>query len=171
MKRRVIRHTSELLDENAEIVYEEVKPTKISKAKTLKQAMAPEVDLKKYIKGDPESKGKSESQIEKELETFFNTLPECAWWNTKVKGEIQSTGKETAVMKSSENVGFSDYLLCLKGIAIFVEAKACGRYQSHYQVLFQDKVQKKGGGFYFIVTSVRELVILMLSCGLIKEKK
>jgi|SRR5271165_5218803 len=171
MKRRIIQSTSELLDEDIPVKYEEIKPTKISKAKTVRQAMAPEIDRKKYIKGDPESKGKSEAQIEKELEAFFDTLSNCAWWNTKVKGEPQAIAGGEIIRKAAANPGFSDYLLCLNGISIFVEAKACKRYQSHNQVLFQEKVQKKGGGFYFIVTSVRELIICFVACGILKDQK
>lgn len=167
MQKRIIHSVKELYDENSLLVFE--KNTKKENKKSLKQFLDSARGKGNYIKGDPESKGKKEAIIEKELEEFFNTIPDCAWWNTKVKGEIQSIGRGHAIIKESANRGFGDFLLCIRGIFIMLEAKTCARYQSPWQMDQQLKVQKKGGGFYFIVTSVREAIILFTSCGILKK--
>lgn len=167
MQKRIVHSRQELYDDSSPIIFE--KTSKEISKKSLKQFIDTSRGRGKYINGDPESKGKSEVKIEKELEAFFNTISDCAWWNTKVKGEIQSTSKGNAIIKESKNRGFGDYLLCIRGIFLMVEAKACGRYQSPWQIDQQEKVQKKGRGFYFIVTSVREIIILMTACGILKK--
>lgn len=167
MQPRIINSMKELYNEDSEINFE--KDSKKSNQKSLKQFIDSARGKGKYIKGDPESKGKSEKQIEKEFESFFNNIPDCAWWPTKIKGEIQSVGNGQAIIKESQNRGFADYLLCIRGIFVMVEAKACGRYQSPWQIDQQEKVQKKGGGFYFLSTSVRELIILFTACGILKK--
>lgn len=166
MKCRVIKSFKELLDEDPDAVYIEKKNKEI---KTIKDVF--KRGPGKKIKGDPLNIGKSEIKIEKEIHSYLDTIPDCAWWITKIKGEIQYVGKNKYVMKKSSNVGFPDILACIKGIFIGIEVKACNKYQSPDQIDQQEKIQKKGGGFYFIVTSVRELIILLVSCGILKESK
>ncbi len=141
------------------------------KPRTLKKDLIDGIDKKKLIKGDPESKHKSEDQIETEVENFLNMVPNCAWWNTKNKGEVHSIAGGKIIRKAGANKGLQDITACIRGLFVAIEVKACNRYQSHYQVLQQEKVQIKGGGFYFIVTSVRELAVLMTHCGILKEAK
>ena len=167
MQKRIIRSVTELYDEESPQVFEN--NTKKENKKSLKQFLDSARGKGTYIKGDPESKGKRESLIEKELEEFFNTIPDCAWWNIKEGGKIQTIGKGKAIIKESINRGFGDFLLCIRGIFIMLEVKGCGKYQSPWQMDQQIKVQKKGGGFYFLVTSVRETVILFTSCGILKK--
>lgn len=142
---------------------------KLPKRKSLSQFLDQERGKGKYIKGDPESKKKSEGIIENEIEKFLDSIPHCAWWNMKTSGQIQSIGNGQAVLKGSPNRGFPDFVACIKGRFIGIEAKACGRYQSPWQIDQQEKIQKKGEGFYFIVTSVRELVMLFIRCGILKQ--
>jgi hypothetical protein len=158
MKRRVVSSFRELMDPSFIPIYEDIKPKKIPRSLT--KFLDKDLGPGKYIKGDPESKGKRESRIEKELEEFFDTIPFCAWWNMKIKGEPQSTKSGEIVRKASKNRGFPDYLLSLRGLFVGVEAKACGRYQSTYQIRQEEKVKKRGQGYYFLVTSVRELKTL-----------
>jgi len=157
MQRRIVKSFRELNDRNAIPIYEEIKIKKLPK--TAKGMLDRERGKGKYIKGDPESKGKSEAKIEDELEELFKIIPDCAWWSMKVKGELQSTGNGQAIIKESPNRGFPDYLLCINGLFIGVEAKACGRYQSPWQIDQEEKIKKRGCGLYFCVTSVRELII------------
>lgn len=168
MQRRIINSIHELFNENSPQRFEIIQSKKRI-PKTLKEALKNERGLGKYIKGDPESKGKSEDQIETEVEHFLNTITDCAWWNIKIKGEIQSIGKGLAIIKKSMNVGFADILACIKGFFIMIEIKACKRYQSPDQINQQEKVQKHGKGFYFLVTSVRELKIYLVECGFINR--
>lgn len=120
------------------------------------------------IKGDPESKGKLEDDIESEIETFLNTIEDCAWWNTKNKGEPHAIGGGKVIRKAGANPGYQDLTVCLRGLHIGIEVKKCGGVQSVYQRQQEDKI-KKGKGFYFLVTSVRELIILMRTYGLVKD--
>jgi len=154
MQRRVVTSFKELYD-NSKPVYEEIKIKKLPKG--LKGYVDVDRGKGKYIKGDPESKGKSEAQIEKEIVAYLKTIPDCADWDTKVKGELQSIGIGQAIIKESKNKGFGDRLICLRGLFVMIEVKACGRYQSIYQIEQEEKVKKRGLGHYFLVTSVREL--------------
>lgn len=165
MQKRIVHSIKELYDETSPVVFE--KKAKKEKKKSLKEFIDSSRDKGKYIKGDPESIGKSEAEIEKEVEAFLHMLPHCSWWNMKIKGEIQSTGKGTAVIKESKNRGFPDFLTCIRGRFIGIEIKACARYQSPWQVDQQDYIQQKGGGFYFVVTSVRELLFLLTKCEIL----
>ncbi len=167
MQKRIVHSVKEAFNEDIPVVYEKV--AKEKNKKSLKQFIDSARGRGKYIKGDPESKGKKESQIEKELEEFFNMIPDCAWWNIKESGKIQSIGNGKAIIKESSNRGFGDFLLCIRGALIMVEAKAPGGYQSPWQIDQQEKVQKKGGGFYFLVTSVREAIFLFTQCGILKK--
>lgn len=163
MQRRVVTSFKELYD-NSPPVYEEVKIKKLPKG--LKGFVNVDKGKGKYIKGDPESKGKSEAQIEKEIEAYLKTVPGCSDWNTKVKGELQSIGNGRAIIKESKNKGFGDRVICLHGLFVMIEVKACGRYQSVDQMEQEEKV-KKGGGHYFLVTSVRELKAFFIQYKLI----
>ncbi len=162
--------------EDKVIIAKVVKPKKEKLPKVIKEkkiavASKKAIDTrKKRIKGDPESRGKSELEIENEICNFLDALPACVWWKTKNKGEVHSVGGKT-IRKKGANPGFQDITICFRGIFIAVEVKSGdGGYQSGDQIDQQEKIQKKGGGFYFIVTSVRELAMLMIACGLLKEK-
>lgn len=132
--------------------------SKLKKPPSVSQYLNKERGKGKYIKGDPESKGKSEAKIEKEIEAFLDTVPHCAWWNTKVKGEPQYIGNGQYVMKASKNKGFADILAAICGLFVVIEVKKCGGYQSPDQIAEEEKVKKRGQGYYFLVTSVRELI-------------
>lgn len=166
MKRRIVTSFRELSDPNATPVFEEIKPKKIplSASKFLNQDRG----KGKYIKGDPESKGKSEAQIEKEIEAYLDSI-DCAWWNTKVKGEIHATGKGRFILKESKNKGFGDITVSIESFFVMIEVKACGGYQSPDQIAQEEKVKKRGRGFYFLVTSVKELINFFTVHKLIKE--
>ncbi len=147
-----------------------VKVPKVKTVKMIKRNGIMVVDRSRRIKGDPESKDKLESQIQKEIEIFLDTL-ECHWADTKNKGEPHALPGGKIIRKKGANPGYQDITVCLKGRYIAIEAKSCDSVQGHDQVVHQEDIQKNGEGFYFLVTSVRELIMLMVSCGLLIEVK
>ncbi len=107
------------------------------------------------IKGDPANKHKKELEIEKEICAYLASL-KIQFWNMKIKGEVQSIGRGRAILKASKNQGFPDILCCVSGMFLGIEVKRPGGKQSIYQQQMQ-KIIEKAGGYYVIVTSVKEI--------------
>jgi hypothetical protein len=168
MKRRIVTSFKELSDPNAIPVYEEVSDKKTYRSAS--KFLDKDRGKGKYVKGDPASKGKSEAAIEKELESFYDSLGFC-WWPMKVKGEIQATRNGKYIIKSSKNRGFPDHLLSIRGLFVGVEVKACGGYQSPWQIDQEEKIKKKGQAFYFLVSSVQELKQFLIQHSLMPVEK
>lgn len=120
----------------------------------------------KRIKGDPSNIGRLEKHIEPEIIDFL-TINDILNWPMKVKGEIQSTGRGTAVLKKSQNSGFSDVLCCILGLFVGIEVKKCGGIQSEDQIKTEEKIIR-AGGVYFLTTSVYETIKGLIKHNLIK---
>ena len=106
------------------------------------------------VKGDPTSKGKSESQIEKEIISWL-TASNIVFWPIKIKGDPTLT-RNGIRFKKNKNRGFSDIHVCHNGRAIYLEVKKCGGECSQDQLDTQMRVRSQGRGIYEFVTSVQE---------------
>lgn len=118
------------------------------------------------IKGDPNSKGKSESQIEKEICIYLKEFG-VKFWQIKIKGDPMMTPRGI-IFKKSKNEGFADIHVCYKGMAIYLEVKKCNGIASEKQ-LQQQKEVRENEGIYEFVTSVLEARSVLLS-SLLKWK-
>lgn len=113
-----------------------------------------EKSFTKKIKGDPESIGKSEAEIEDEILAYCR-IKKIMYFETKVKGEVQSVGKGRAILKKATNPGFPDFIIGYRGYIFGFETKKCGGTQSHDQILMEERFQLMGWA-YNIVTSLSE---------------
>ena len=106
------------------------------------------------VKGDPLSVGKSETQIQEEICVYLDSCAIC-YWVFDIKGKPIMTPYGLKLIPD-ENRGFSDLLVCYKGLFISLEVKSCMGVASEDQLDTQIKA-RRGGGIYEFVTSVREV--------------
>jgi hypothetical protein len=143
--------------------FKSIKPrgAAVADAKNWNMKLPEEKSRVKYIKGDPDSKGKSELEIEKEI-LFWLRSQKIEHFQTKVKGEIQSIGNGKAILKRATNPGFPDIVAIRKGQFVGIEVKRPGGSQSVDQQSMEKRINA-AGGVYVIVTSVTELITKLLA--------
>lgn len=97
-----------------------------------------------------------EKKIEEGILYYLNYQLGCFAFKVETKASYDPRRGIHLTLNKLVIPGTADILCCFSGIFIAFEVKTRLGRQSDHQKAFQEKVQSKGKGFYFIVRSVKD---------------
>lgn len=108
--------------------------------------------MKKFVWHEP-----TEKEIENEVLNYLNLLPGCLAFKVNTVGIYDQRLGIHRKLSKWVMPGTPDVIACYRGIFCGFEIKTRKGRQSESQKVFQERLERKANGFYFVVRTIKEV--------------